>query len=161
MLESQLSTRLNRLKQLFDEPKNMMHEQNETVNNVSMPLNDHANLQSILYTNDKYQQKLNKRIINKPLNTIKNSDSFDEFVNNDIQQIKYLNWIQIPISWKYRYILDFIDSDPDTTPEEKEYYKSKTSIISVGKKGIVKYDRKKGHISKLNYHVLFDEQIPI
>jgi len=77
-------------------------------------------------------------------------------VNNDIQQIKYLNWTQIPISWKYRYVLDFIDSDQDTTPEEKEYYKSKTSIFSVRKKGIVKYDRKNGSISKLNYHILFD-----
>ena len=158
MMESKMNIKLNKLKQLYDESDKKLVHKNKNVNNICcLPLNDQANLQSILYTNEKYQQKINKRIINKPLNTIvMDSDSFDEFVNNDIQQIKYLNWTQIPISWKYRYVLDFIDSDQDTTPEEKEYYKSKTSILSVRKKGIVKYDRRNGIISKLNYHILFD-----
>lgn len=120
-----------------------------------MPLTDDATLKAIMYTNAKYQKQMDRRLLHKPAQTIvMTTQSFAEFVNNDIQQIQHLNWLQIPITHKYKFVIDFIENDESLNSDEKEQYKSKTSPELVSKKGLVKYDKKNGIISSLNYDLL-------
>ena len=120
-----------------------------------MPLTDDATLKAIMYTNAKYQKQMDRRLLHKPAQTIvMTTQSFAEFVNNDIQQIQHLNWLQIPITHKYKFVIDFIENDENLNPDEKEQYKSKIFPEFVSKKGLVKYDKKNGIISSLNYDLL-------
>tara|TARA_Y100000389_G_C17365410_1_gene466043 strand:+ start:554 stop:1024 length:471 start_codon:yes stop_codon:yes gene_type:complete len=149
MKESQMCIKLQKLKDAVrEQPVNEFKSK-------KLPLTDDANLKAIMYTNEKYQKQLAKRLVNKPTETIvMTSQTFNDFVNHEIDNIQHLNWTQIPITHKYKYVVDYIENDKNLSDVDREYFKSKTNTTTAAKKKLVKYDKKNGIISKLNYEIL-------
>lgn len=114
-----------------------------------VPIVDTTNYNNIVHTNHKYQKKLKNG-----LGESCDKTSFEKFIDNDMDNIRYLNWNQIPISYKHMYLRNYIKTDNSLEPEEKILLLEKITLSNTNTPGIVKYSKKNGLISKMNYDVL-------
>jgi hypothetical protein len=116
-----------------------------------VPLIDESNFNNIVHTNKVYQAKLK----NGGMGAC-DKQTFNEFIDTDMENIKHLNWNQIPIAHKYKYMCSYIHNDTLITELEKNNLLSIVSVHNTNITGLIKYSKKLGTISKFNYALLLN-----
>lgn len=120
-------------------------DSNPTYNTDSI----HSN---IVYTNDRYNTKMNKTKTIHTYSHFKNVNEFEDFINKDIESIKNSSWNQLPFSIKYNLCKSYIDDDNDLNNDQKIQYTNKLSILNIN--DIVLYDKHNNGIKKMYYNII-------
>lgn len=108
---------------------------------------------SILHTNSKYNDKMNKqKKEDTQYITFGDDKEFLDFVENDINNIRFMNWKNIPLCHKFGLCKDFILNDESISKKTKVEYFDKINSKNINT--IVEFDRKKGNIKYIKYNDL-------
>ena len=134
--------------------KELLHNssQNVSYSNNKVPIIQSMVYDHLIYTNQQYQNKINKSQKEIQHVTFSNND-FHQFINKSINDSKFSNWKQVPISTKKDMVHTYISNDLNITHIEKsrylEFFKDNNLFM---KKNLIKYNCKKGEISNINYN---------
>lgn len=102
---------------------------------------------SIVYANDMYKKKMDKSQKKYDSYTFGSKQEFDSYIDNDI---KSLDWKDVPLSTKYKLIGDYIQTDDTLSEEEKiDIQLRLKELVNTSK--IISYDKKVGSIININY----------
>lgn len=111
---------------------------NERKKNVIMPKNESNLLNSILHTGAIYN-KIDQQTYN---NSFSNQNNIDEYIERDINNLRYNNWNQIPITYKIILIKEYIE----------DY--NNHDLYKIAKSKCVKYNKKNGCIMNIDFDKL-------
>jgi hypothetical protein len=109
-------------------------------------------VKSIVTTNENYKNKIYKSNLNKNFETFQTKDDFNSFIDGDINNIKNMNWKQMPLSIKIVVCKDYICQDESISNEDKDIYVSKVNSHNINL--IVTYDKLKSEIKTIDYPLL-------
>lgn len=102
---------------------------------------------SIIYANDMYKKKMDKSQKKFDSYTFNSKQEFDSYIDNDI---KSLDWKDIPLSSKYKLIGDYIEKDNTLTADEKiDISLRLKELVNTNK--VISYDKQLGSIIDINY----------
>lgn len=108
-------------------------------------------LTSILYTNTKYNDKINKQKKEDIQSiTFNNDQEFLDFVDKDMNNIRFMNWKNIPLCHKLDLCKEFILNDESI--KNKNKYIDKINCNNIN--NIVEFDKNQGYIKYIKYNLL-------
>lgn len=136
--------------------------------NVSKPLSTKQQLKptkisnhqytSIMKTNEDYQKRIFRSTKEQTCETFATKKEFDNFIDNDIKNIKSLTWKMMPISVKLSMSKEFIMNDTTLTDTQKSNYILKIeddkSLLNK-----ILYDKKTAEIKGIDYSAFLQEDI--
>ena len=105
---------------------------------------------TIIKANEKYKKQIYRSTKEIVYETFENKNDFDQYIENDIDDIKKMNWKTMPICTKISIIKQYISNDNTITYAQKKEYSLK---IDKNKELLnqVKYDKASSSIVSINY----------
>ena len=105
---------------------------------------------TIVQTNEKYKKQIYRSTNEIVYETFENKNDFNQYIENDIEDIKKMNWKTMPICAKLSFIKQYISNDITLTYTQKKEYSLKIdknrALLNQ-----VKYDKASSSIISINY----------
>jgi hypothetical protein len=108
--------------------------------------------ENILYTNNTYKVKMTKNTPKYTLTEFESNDEFNDFIENDINNIKHNSWKQMPFSVKFSLCKNYVNNDSTLHEEQKNDLINNLSITNID--NIVEYDKCNTCIKKMYYNLI-------
>lgn len=108
--------------------------------------------ENILYTNSTYKGKMSKNTLKYRSSEFESNADFNDFIENDINNIKHNSWKQMPFSVKFSLCKNYINTDSTLNEEKKNDLINKLSITNVD--NVVDYDKCNTCIKKMYYNLI-------
>ena len=105
---------------------------------------------TIIQANEKYKKQIYRSTKEVVYETFENENDFNQYIDNDIDDIKKMNWKSMPICTKLSITKQYISNDDTLTDTQKKEYSLK---IDKNKELLyqVKYDKSSSSIVNINY----------
>lgn len=105
---------------------------------------------TIIQANEKYKKQIYRSTKEIVYETFENKNDFNQYIDNDINDIKKMNWKTMPICTKLLITKQYISDDNTLTDSQKKEYSLK---IDKNKELLnqVKYDKSSSSIVSINY----------
>ena len=105
---------------------------------------------TIIQANEKYKKQIYRSTKEIVYETFENKNDFNQYIDNDIDDIKKMNWKTMPICTKISITKQYISNDNTLTDSQKKEYSLK---IDKNKELLnqVKYDKSSSSIVSINY----------
>ena len=105
---------------------------------------------TIVQANEKYKKQIYRSTKEIVYETFQNKNDFNQYIENDIDDIKKMNWKSMPICTKLLITKQYISNDISLTDSQKKEYSLK---IDKNKELLnqVKYDKSSLSIVSINY----------
>ena len=105
---------------------------------------------TIIQANEKYKKQIYRSTKEIVYETFDNKNDFNQYIDNDIDDIKKMNWKTMPICTKLSITKHYISNDNTLTDSQKKEYSLK---IDNNKELLnqVKYDKSSSSIASINY----------
>ena len=103
---------------------------------------------SILYANDTYKKKMNRSQNQYDIYTFASQTEFQKYIDDDL---KDLPWKDLPLSNRYKLVVDFIKNDETLTEIEKNNIELKVMSNLKNKVHFVTYDKSTNSITSIDY----------
>ena len=105
---------------------------------------------TIVQANEKYKKQIYRSTKEIVYETFQNKNDFNQYIENDIDDIKKMNWKSMPICTKLLITKQYISNDISLTDSQKKEYSLK---IDKNKELLnqVKYDKSSSSIVSINY----------
>lgn len=138
-----------------DKLNELLHKSTQNTsysNNNKVPIIQSMVYDHLMYTNEQYQKRINKS--QKEIDRVTfSNDDFNQFLEKSINESRFSNWKQVPISTKKELVNTYITNDLNIKNSDKsiylDFFKDHTVFM---KKNLIKYNCKKGEISNINYN---------
>lgn len=105
---------------------------------------------TIIQANEKYKKQIYRSTKEIVYQTFENENEFNQYIENDIDDIKKMNWKTMPICTKLAIVKEYILNDNALTYSQMQEYSLK---IDKNKELLkqVKYDKASSSIVTINY----------